>query len=133
VKDLDEIIDEYEEMQKRRKEKKEYIVNNEEEKVRLNMHKVTPRMMMKLDTERFKHLINQYIKHKTVETRYMDTKMYAKAKPIMRGTKLCKVERQKNMKYVKFKFVPVIDKPESFEELETIEELLLKNKLISVV
>ena len=133
VEVLDETKDKYPDMPKRMKEKIDELVNDVEEKVRLNMQNVTPRMMMKLDTERFKHIISQYIKHKTLETRYMDTKMYAKAKPIVRGTKYCTIDKSRKMKYLKIKFIPKIDEPESFEELETIRDMLERERLLSAI
>lgn len=130
---IEETKEDFPQMPQRLKDRIDNLISLLEDKIRLNIDDekiVNWKKISKLDTERFKPLIQQFIDHHIIETKYMNLAGYNKAKQLLRGVKYCTIETEKKMKYAKLKIIPKIDEPKSFDELKLIKDILNRNSIL---
>jgi hypothetical protein len=130
---IEETKEDFPQMPQRLKDRIDNMISTLEDKIRLNIDNekiVNWKQISNLDTERFKPLIQQFIDHHIIETKYMNLAGYKKAKQLLQGVKYCTIETEKKMKYAKLKIIPKIDEPKSFDELKLIKDILNRNSIL---
>jgi len=88
------------------------------------LKELSPEIIKKLDTERFKHHVKEYIEFRTRKTKYLKEPEYAKAKKLAEKTcKHCQIEEEELHDRRRIIITPELERIESFREVKKFEEM----------
>lgn len=128
---LEETKADYPEFPKKMKETIDMLRKDVGEVVSSNLLSIKPTIMKKLDTEEFKHLIEEFIKTSRIETAYLMSDKVVMAENILKNVKFCKIFESPQGEYKKFIISPVLNKHASFTEIVKLKEDLQKAGILS--
>jgi MoxR-like ATPase len=123
----------YATMPNRLKEKIDQLTTDLQDIIRLNVDDnsiITASIIGKLDTEQFKPIIEQFIEHHTIKTRYMNEAEYTKIKLSLKFVRNCEITKERASNFVKMVIKPKIDSAKSFDEIKDAKQVLADKKML---